>query len=217
MIPCPVQEMDAPSSGGPAIPLTVSVWQSYANSIFSYSKFTGATMTMEGSGYGGPAQPHVPAAYADAVASAAVANGAGVGAESLALHDQVLYAAGSTCSNDWCNILNVYALEAPILGLQTIGKSDPTCTSDPGAANTCSLIYVLPFATQRHANVLEIANQDLLCAYAMLYSDPTTCPSSIAHPFAPYSTALANASAGQPAYTSATNGKASATGKTVLQ
>jgi hypothetical protein len=202
------------SSGprSPSVPLTVSVWQNYANSIFSYAALQSPTMIIEGSGYGSPAQPNVGSAYADAVASAAVANHAGVGAESLALNDQFLYAAGLPCSNDWCNIFNTYYFQAPIRGLQTISQSDPTCTSNLGPGNACSLIYILPFATQRHANVLEIANEDLLCAYGVSYSG---C--SEPNPFPPYVTALANAAVGQPSATSTTDGNAAATGKATLQ
>lgn len=211
VIPCPTQEMAPapPTSNGPSIPLTLSVWQSYASTIFSFAASTHPTMLMEGSGYGNAADVGI--AYADAVASAAAANGAGIGAESLALNDQFLYASGAACSNDWCNIFNTYALQAPMLGLQTIDTSEPSCTSDPGAGKTCSLVFVLPFGTQRHANVFEIANGDLLCAWGGAAYSSTPCP-SMTSPYAPYKTAIQNAASGLPNSTSITSGSAVASG-----
>ena len=215
VIPCPTEEMSYP-----ATPLTLSVWQSYANTIFGYAPSANPTMIIEGSGYGSSGQT-IGTAYADAVASAAVLNGAGFGAESLALHDQILYASGAPCSNDWCGIFNTYALRAPMLGLQTVNPSDPNCNTDLGPGNTCSLIFVLPFSTQRHASVLEVANGDLLCAYANNTYSSTLCTSPVTglslSPYPPYSTALRNAASGLPNSTSVTNGQASASGTLSLQ
>jgi hypothetical protein len=172
-------------------------------------------MTIEGSGYGD--QNDVGTAYADAVASAAASNGAGIGAESLALHDGTLYASGQPCSNDWCSIFNTNFFKAPILGLQSVDISEAGCTSDPGTGKTCSLAYVLPFGTQRHANVFEIANEDLLCAYGgSTYSNGTHCPSGFS-PYLPYQVAIQNAALGLPGSTSVTGGKASVSGTAVLQ
>ena len=156
-----------------------------------------------------------PASWADAVASAAISNGAGYGVESLALHDLTLYAEGMPCSNDWCGIFNTYFIQAPpMLGLQTVSQSDPSCTTDGGAGAACSLVYTLPFATERHANVFELAYEDLLCAYdtdTMPEYVTAYCPSTYA-PYGPYQTAIANALAGQPSGTSTIKGRASITG-----
>jgi hypothetical protein len=208
VIPCPSEEMTVPAGA----PLALPVWSAYANTIFAYAATQNPPMIVEGSGYGGAAP--ITTAWADAVASAAIANGAGYGAESLALHDLTLYSGGSACSNDWCGIFNNYFAQAPrMLGLQTISKSDPTCTSDPGPGLTCSLVFVLPFATERHANVLEIAYEDLLCAYDMATPEYVTsfCPTHSA-PYGPYQTAIANVLAGKPKGTAVIGGSAKVAG-----
>src|ERR1700677_27096 len=59
----------------------------------------------------------VPIQWADDIASIAIANGFGITAESLASTDLTSYAAGSTCSNDWCSLFNIYSPFAPMLAL----------------------------------------------------------------------------------------------------
>ena len=214
VIPCPTQEMTVPSGA----PLSLTVWQAYANTIFSYAASQSPPMIIEGSGYGGE-NIYITNAWADAVATAAISNGAGYGAESLAFHDLTLHASGSPCSNDWCNIFDSNFINSPkMLGLQTISPSDPSCTSDPGAALTCSLVYVLPFATERHANVFELGYPDLLCAYDNSSPEYTSayCPSGYA-PYGPYKTAIANAEAGVPRGTSVIGGSAKVSGSATVK
>lgn len=207
-IPCYTQETTLPTP-----PLTLSVWGAFATNVFSYASSQQPLMTIESSGYGGN-DPVITLAWADAVAQNSIPYGAGFGAESLAFHDMVLYSEGSPCSNDWCSIFNTYYGISPMLGLQTISSSsDATCDSDPGAALTCSLAYVIPFGIQRHANVFEISSKDLLCAFYGAYSAPTTCtqqPNGFA-------AALLAAAAGQPASTSAAAGSTMLSGSAILQ
>jgi hypothetical protein len=127
----------------------------------------------------------------------------------------VLYSEGQPCSNDWCNIFNTYLGIPPILGLQTISATaDATCNSDPGPGQSCSLIYIIPFAIQRHTNVFEIGSINLLCAYYSTYSNPAcTAPA----PGNGWAAALAAAAQGQPASTTATAGAAAVSGTASLQ
>lgn len=126
-IPCPSQEMGDPVG----VKLSLLAWGSYASTIFSYAATRNPPMIIEGSGYGGVGA--ITTAWAEAVASAAISNGAGYGVESLALHDLTLYAEGMPCSNDWCASFNTYFIQSPpMLGLQTIGISDHRAPAIPG-------------------------------------------------------------------------------------
>jgi hypothetical protein len=210
VIPCPAQETTVPTSA----PLNLAGWSTYADTIFSWASAQSPPMIIEGSGYGGE-NVTITTAWADVVAAAAISNGAGYGVESLAVHDQTLYAAGSPCSNDWCNSFNTYFIQSPpMLGLQTISISDPSCTSDPGASQTCSLVYVLPFGTERHANAFELAYEDMLCAYESGYGGSTCTVGSATNG---YAAAIANALAGKPNGTAAVAGRATITGQAAVQ
>jgi hypothetical protein len=173
-------------------------------------------MTMESSGYGGE-DGTITRAYADVIAQNSIPYGAGFGAESLSFHDMVLYSQGLPCSNDWCSIFNNYFGHSSMLGLQTISPTaDATCDSDPGPGESCSLIYIIPFAIQRHANVFEIGSVNLLCAYLAGYN-VTNSECTESAPYNGWAAALAAAAQGQPASTSATAGAAALSGTASLQ
>jgi hypothetical protein len=212
-IPCSKVETGALGTP-PTPPLSLSIWGAFAANVFSFAEAQNPPMVMESSGYGGN-DTIVTTAWADAVAQNSIPYGAGFGAESLAFHDMVLYSEGQPCSNDWCNIFNTYLGIPPILGLQTISATaDATCNSDPGPGQSCSLIYIIPFAIQRHTNVFEIGSINLLCAYYSTYSNPAcTAPA----PGNGWAAALAAAAQGQPASTTATAGAAAVSGTASLQ
>jgi hypothetical protein len=57
----------------------------------------------------------------------------------------------------------------------------PNCLGAPSTCNqTSSLLTALPFGTQRRANVFEVYNRDLLCAYDSGYTNSTTPPNTYA-------------------------------------
>lgn len=213
VIPCSSEETGMTGTP-PTPPLSLSIWGAFAANLFSYAQSQNPPMTMESSGYGGE-DNIITLAWSDAIAQNSIPYGAGFGAESLAFHDMVLYSEGMPCSNDWCNIFNSYFGLTPILGMQPIsGTSDAYCNSDPGAFASCSLVYILPFAIQRHANVFEIGTVNLLCAYYSAYSHAGCTQSAPGNGFA---AALAAAAQGQPVSTSATTGTATISGTTSLQ
>jgi hypothetical protein len=198
----------------PTPPVSLSIWGAFAANVFSYAQSQNPPMTMESSGYGGN-DPTITLDWSDAVAQNSIPYGAGFGAESLAFHDMVLYLAGMPCSNDWCNIFNSYFGLTPILGMQPVsGTSDAYCSSDPGPFSSCSLVYILPFAIQRHANVFEIGSVNLLCAYYTVYSNAgCTQPA----PWNGFAAALAAAAQGQPVSTSAISGATTLSGGASIQ
>jgi hypothetical protein len=208
-IPCPSEELGS----SPSTPLTLAIWGALTQNIFSFAATQSPQMVTESSGYGGE-NSTITTAWADTIAQNSIPYGAGFGAESLALNDAVLYSEGLPCSNDWCAIFNSYYSKTPMLGLQTIASlSDPTCTSNPGAGQTCSLVYVLPFGTQRRANVFEIGYGDLLCAF---YSGGYSGCSS-GSPAPGYAAAISNAEQGLPSSTTTLVGPARLSGKAAIE
>jgi hypothetical protein len=100
----------------------------------------------------------------DQVAAFAVSKNIGFGSQGLQESDIQAYDAGQPCTADWCNLFNQYAGQVP-LELQTATQSDPT-----GGGVTGSLVTLLPFAAQRHADIMEIYYQDWLTAYDPSYT-----------------------------------------------
>ena len=102
--------------------------------------------------------------------------------------------------------------------MQTAGISDPSniISTAPG-----SLAGILPFATKRHANSIELFTQDLFTAYDpwwTLYDDSAgamTCGSVPCNVI--YANAIANAAAGLPAATALVQGQAAMQGKVLQQ
>jgi hypothetical protein len=177
-------------------------------------------MTLNASMFGGESfgtNGVVPIQWADDIARIAIANGFGITAESLQSADLTDYAAALPCSNDWCNLFNLYYPFAPILGLQTVDVSNPSCMTSCASSLTGSLVTVLPFGTQHHARVFEIKYVDLLCAYDQNSYSSTNCPNPPDAPYAPYAAALANTAAGQPPSTSALSGAAGLAGSAAIR
>ncbi len=197
-------------SSGPAIPLnSLTVWHNYNNAVYAAAHANASGTILEASMYGGETLPNgdgtILLSWADDVASTAIANHLGIGAESLAFSDLPLYASNSPCSNDWCQLFNEYSLSGPMLGLQTVSLSDPTCVTNPACGNaTGSLTTVLPFGTQRHARVFEIGYEDLLCAYDSSSSGSSCAPGT----GSAYPLALQNSTSGVPSSTATLSGAA---------
>ncbi len=214
--------------------LSEGVWKAYNNHVYAKAAASGPNMILEASMFGGLSlgmgDGSIPIVWADDVAQVAIANGLGIGAESLNgttdQGDPLLYSQGQTCSNDWCGLFNSYYSIAPIQSLQTITPTNPNCLNQSSTCNgTGSLVTVLPFATQRRGTTFEIYYQDLLCAYDTNgYSDSTYCPEISAGPppvylapYLPYQLALTDAAAGQPNSTSAVSGNAALSGTASIQ
>jgi hypothetical protein len=233
VVPCPaVEEGIYPygstptQSGVPAVPLTEPILEQYATNVFSGIRAQSPKMILNASMFGGETfgtNGIVPTQWADDIASIAIANDFGITAESLASTDLTSYATAGPCSNDWCSLFNLYYPFAPMLGLQTLSISNPSCIVACVPSNTTgTLVTVLPFGTQHHTTVFEVKYEDLLCAYDQNTSpqySSTNCPNTSPYsaPFAPYATTLANSAAGQPSSTSAVSGAASVTGSAMIQ
>ena len=97
---------------------------------------------------------------ADITASAAVADGIGIGSQGFQKSDPINYAAGKKClGGDWCANFVKYSGRVP-LELQPLLYSDPTDRNDVG-----SLAKTLPFATGLGANIFELYVDDWLCTF----------------------------------------------------
>jgi len=93
----------------------------------------------------------------------------GIGSQGLQASDITNYAAGGSCTSDWCGAFdNDYQMGIP-LELQQIGLSAPVAISGTNSA-TGDLRPLLPFAVQRHMTILELYSLDALLAY-----DPNYC------------------------------------------
>jgi len=104
----------------------------------------------------------------DFIASVAVSNSISFGNQGLEASDISSY---PNCGGDWCNIFARYPA-TPIRELQTIGPSCPegtTCVSSV-AGFTGPLDPLIPFATARGANDLELYYVDWLIAYDPAYA-----------------------------------------------
>jgi len=213
---------------GPSTALSEGIWKKYNNGVYSSVNAAHPKMRVSASMYGGVtvsmADGSTPLAWADDVAQVAVSNGLGIGAESLNgtsdQGDNILYASGNPCSNDWCALFTRYYLTAPILTLQTLSVSDPACLNVPtaGCNQTGSLVTVLPFGTQHRGGIFEIKYEDLICTYSpngtTLYGS-TTCPATTVTsvPYPPYQNALTNAANRVPSTTGGANGKSALAGR----
>jgi len=210
-VACPNVEAGSYNYGGvtqsyaPVIPLSLSVWQGYSQTVYSYVSNLSTGILLEASFYGGngplgAGDGNTTIQWADAEAQWAIGNGLGIGAESLQSSDLTAYATLAACSNDWCNLFNEYSLSGLMLGLQTVDLSNPSCIASPSTcgSQTGSLVTVLPFGTQRHATVFELGYADLICAYSPNGASeyPGTCP--VTYPYTPYINAVMYAAEKQP-------------------
>jgi hypothetical protein len=93
----------------------------------------------------------------------------GIGSQGLQASDITNYAAGNSCSSDWCSAFDSdYQMGIP-LELQQVGLSAPITLSGTNSA-TGDLRPLLPFAVDRHATIVELYSLDALLAY-----DPNYC------------------------------------------
>jgi len=242
VVPCPnvmsgtFSTQTCPGGAGcPQIALTRTMFQNAHNAIYSVVKANASGFVHAGSGFFGGVtlgngDGSTALNWADDGASEAVTYGLGIGTQSLAGNatngDQIEYAQSSACSNDWCNIFNTYAPsangKAAFTYLQTTSPSNPGCLLQPASCNggnlTGSLLTVLPFASQRHNQLFEIAYLDILMGYSAngCTDNPSNC-GSVSTPYAPYQTAIQNAQNGVPSFTAVTVGKSVPVGKSVIQ
>jgi hypothetical protein len=156
VIPCPGQLY--PYSNPKNASGLQNTWTVYVDAMYAAMKNDKASFPIEISMYGGNG-PLVPITYPDTEAASGFNNGLGIGAESLSNSDITLSHSNNSCSNDWCNIFIRYP-KAVVLGLQTIGASDPT-----GKGLTGSLVPLIPFAATFHPTTLELYRTDLEIAY----------------------------------------------------
>ncbi|MGD0567166.1 MAG: hypothetical protein ABSA78_02075 [Candidatus Sulfotelmatobacter sp.] len=156
---------------------TPTSWISYLTSMLAYE----TTLNSPKQLMVGINTVNMDTSIPDQVAAFAVSNKMGFGSQGLQESDIASYAAGQPCTADWCNLFNQYQGQVP-LELQTATQSDPT-----GGGVTGSLVALLPFAAERHADIMEIYYQDWLTAYDPSYPgyDPA------------YATAFASAAAPQ--------------------
>jgi hypothetical protein len=156
---------------------TPTAWVSYLTSMLAYE----TTLNSPKQLMVGINTVNMDTSIPDQVAAFAVSNKIGFGSQGLQESDITSYQAGQPCTADWCNLFNQYQGQVP-LELQTATQSDPT-----GGGMTGSLVALLPFAAQRHANIMEIYYQDWLTGYDPSYPgyDPA------------YATAFASAAAPQ--------------------
>jgi hypothetical protein len=190
--------------GGEAAPLCYTAWPGYSETVFlNYVQ----SMLQYQSSLKPPMQilanihfvdSNANTTYADTEAQYAVQFGFGFGNNGLQKSDLTNYAANAPCNADWCAMFNQYAASTmadgkPIqLELQTLGPTDPT-----GASQTGSLAQLLPFAAQRHCNLLELWPPDLLLAFDPNYASTAGANSAFA-PFAnDYAQAIQSFIAGQ--------------------
>jgi len=121
--------------------------------------------------------PSTDHALPDAVAARAVQDGIGFGNQGLQQGDVAEYQSTQTCGADWCRLFDTYQGKVP-LELQTVFASDPD-----GSGQTGSLVSLMPFALQRHAQILEIYFVDWLTAFTPDYSNYTAYHASYAATF----------------------------------
>jgi hypothetical protein len=113
-------------------------------------------------------------AAADSMAAAAVANGINFGAQGMELTDVNAFAAGTTCTDDWCSLFKTYNGQVQYFELQMIAQSDPVCANGTTNSSTGCLPALLPlgsFLRYSETLFLEIYAQDYRCTYEATYTD----------------------------------------------
>jgi|HubBroStandDraft_6_1064221.scaffolds.fasta_scaffold00599_27 hypothetical protein len=158
--------------------------------------------------------------YANLTASTALAYPAySPGAEGLQISDLTNYAAGNAVQDNYAAIFPAYPKTA-FHQLMQLSNDCPTGTTSGGGCNalqvqTGSLTALLPFATQRHANLIMVWPTASHCTFNSNYAgtDPTYAECQAAG----YLTAFANVAAGIPSQTGAMVGTGRAVGKGTAQ
>jgi len=93
----------------------------------------------------------------------------GFGSQGMQASDITNYDNSTYCSSDWCGTFNTYYQTNNNLELQQDGLSAPVAIAGTDSA-TGDLRPLLPFAVERHMDILELYNLDALLAY-----DPNYC------------------------------------------
>ncbi len=125
--------------------------------------------------------------WADAEAAADIANNIGIGSGGAQYNDIFSQQNGVPSASDWVAMFAKYSSAPVVRQLQSW-----TQTSVVGKLPTGSLAKLLPFEANSFANVVELYDQDLACAYMPGYSDATGCAHGYAA-YQPYQQAIAGA------------------------
>jgi hypothetical protein len=154
---------------------TQQVWENYLFQMLDYEKSLNSHAQLIVS-LNQLSTPSTDYSLPDAVAARAVQDGIGIGNQGLEQADVSEYASTQTCGADWCSLFNTYQGKVP-LELQTVAASDPD------GSGTGSLVTLMPFALQRHAQILEVYFVDWLTAYDPGYANYTTYHAAYASAF----------------------------------
>lgn len=146
---------------------TLQVWENYLYQMLDYEKSLNSHTQLMVS-LNQLTVPSTDYTLPDAVAARAVQDGIGIGNQGLQQKDISDYQSTQTCGADWCGLFDTYQGRVP-LELQTVAASDPD-----GSGQTGSLVSLMPFGLQRHAQIFEIYFVDWLTAYDPDYSNYTS-------------------------------------------
>jgi hypothetical protein len=155
---------------------SLQVWENYLYQMLDYEKSLNSHTQLMVS-LNQLSVPSTDYSLPDAVAARAVQDGIGIGNQGLQQSDISQYQSTQTCGADWCALFNANQGKVP-LELQTVFASDPD-----GSGQTGSLVSLMPFGVQRHAQILEIYFVDWLTAYDPSYSNYTAYHSAYAAAF----------------------------------
>lgn len=131
--------------------------------------------------------PSAGCSWADEEAATATSLGIGIGSEGASNHDIYAYNLGRPTDSDWAHLFDTYYGLGLVQQTQTLTQSNPG-----GGGRAGSLVPLMPFETQHHANTLELYVQDLYCTYVPGYHDASGCGSGYAA-YVPYQQAIGNA------------------------
>jgi len=155
---------------------SLQVWENYIFQMLDYEKSLSSHVQLMVS-LNQLSTPSTDYSLPDAVAGRAVKDGIGIGNQGLQQGDVSEYQSTQTCGADWCGLFNTYQAKVP-LELQTVFASDPD-----GSGTTGSLVSLMPFGLQRHAQILEIYFVDWLTAYDPQYTNYTAYHTAYAAAF----------------------------------
>jgi hypothetical protein len=135
--------------------LTEQKWTQYSLSVLDFeSTLNSPKLLMVGINQFQNKDPQL----SDAVAARAVQYGFGFGTQGLTVGQIQAYESGQWVYANWAPLFNQYAGQVP-LEIQTTGQTSPPGTTDVG-----SLVPLLPFALQRHAQIFELYPEEWLVA-----------------------------------------------------
>jgi hypothetical protein len=171
--PAPPYYAGSPFNCSTASDVGQCVWLAYDQDMLNYLQSQNpATPILSPSTSQNQAGSDTNNVYPTTEAQQAVTDGFGFGVQGFQKSDLTNYANGLPCTANWCADFATYAGQVS-LELQTLGQSDPVCTSiESICANTTgSLLDLLPFAVSRYASILEIYENDFYIALDPLNPD----------------------------------------------